>query len=138
MVSALGPDAETRARRRIFNLSGLKDTGQALLQVDGRPILVFRRTPAERDALQARATTGDPQRFFRSTRPDIMVLNARCTHDACVVVRNETYTGARLFCPCCTSAFDLAGRRISGPALRNLDVPPYRYLSDFEIEIGAP
>ena len=41
-----------------------------------------------------------------------------------------------LRCPCCASTFDLAGRRTAGRAQRDLDIPPYRFLSDFEIEIG--
>lgn len=137
LISATQPDAETRAREKIFNTGRLAETGQALVQVNGTPVLIFRRAPADLEAL-AKANPGAPaQSSHRAQRPAIMVVNARCPHDACVVVRNETYAGGLLRCPCCASTFDLAGRRTGGPAARDLDIPPHRYLSDFEIELDA-
>jgi len=42
------------------------------------------------------------------------------------------------FCPCHGSQFDFAGRVFKAvPAPINLKVPPYRFLSEFRIEIGA-
>jgi ubiquinol-cytochrome c reductase iron-sulfur subunit len=40
------------------------------------------------------------------------------------------------FCPCHGSHYDTAGRIRRGPAPRNLDIPPYAYISDSEITIG--
>lgn len=133
LLSALQPDAETQARQQIFNTARLAETGQALLTFQGTPILIFRRSPHELEAL-TRATPADTS--HRAQRPGIMVVSARCTADACTVMRNESYTGGLLRCPCCASTFDLAGRRTSGRAHRDLDIPAYRFLSDFEIELG--
>ncbi len=137
LLSAMQPDEETRARQQVFNTSRLAETGQALVNLNGTPILIFRRTADELEALAATPAPDAGLPPYRSQRPPIMVLNARCPHDACVVVRNETYTGALLRCPCCASTFNLAGRRTAGPAPRDLDVPAYRFLSDFEIELGT-
>jgi len=136
IFSAMQPDEEARARQQIFHTSRLEDTGQALVNIDGTPILIFRRSPEEIAAF-AKATAATAQdQSHRSQRPHIMVVNARCPADACTVMRNETYTGGILRCPCCASTFDLAGRRTAGRATRDLDIPAYRFLSDAEIELG--
>jgi ubiquinol-cytochrome c reductase iron-sulfur subunit len=136
LLSAMQPDEETRARQQIFNLARLAETGQALVNLNGIPILIFRRSQDELKALVGSKASHSALPAHRSQRPEIMVVNARCPQDACIVVRNETYTGGVLRCPCCASTFDLAGRRTGGRAGRDLDIPPYRFLSDFEIELG--
>ena len=41
------------------------------------------------------------------------------------------------FCPCHGSWFDLAGRVYRGvPAPTNLEIPPYRYITDTRIIVG--
>ena len=136
VLSAMQPDEEIRARQQIFNVGRLAETGQALVTLNGKPILIFRRSQDELKALERTQASGSALPAHRAQRPNIMVVSARCPQDACIVVRNETYTGGVLRCPCCASIFDLAGRRTAGPAARDLDIPPYRFLSDFEIELG--
>jgi ubiquinol-cytochrome c reductase iron-sulfur subunit len=141
-LSALGPNAETMARQRIFNLAALNENGQAMLNLAGTPVLIFSRTPEELTRLEKtyakpQTATSSNNPWHRSLRPDIMVCVARCTYDACIVVRNETRQGGRIHCPCCTSGFSLAGHRLSGPATRDLDVPGYRFISPGEIEFEA-
>lgn len=137
ILSAMQPDEETRARQQIFHTSRLEPTGQALVNINGTPIMVFRRSPEELAALTRATVATAKDQSHRSQRPRIMVVSARCPADACTVMRNETYTGGILRCPCCASTFDLAGRRTAGRATRNLDIPPYRFLSDVEIELGG-
>ncbi len=48
----------------------------------------------------------------------------------------EDWVGG-FFCPCHGSKFDLAGRVYKGvPAPTNLQVPPYKFLTDAKILIG--
>ena len=81
----------------------------------------------------------------RSLRPPWLVLIGICTHLGCVPsFRPETappdlgpdWPGG-FYCPCHGSRFDLAGRVFRNvPAPINLEVPPYRYLSDSRLQIG--
>jgi ubiquinol-cytochrome c reductase iron-sulfur subunit len=136
---ATTPDAETRARRRLFNISRLPNEGPMLIDVDGKPILVFRRSPEELTTLEATHAGKAPASDWRNTpqrspRAGIMAFIAKCTFDQCVVVMNTGTQGRFLICPCCASRFDLSARRLSGPAPTDLVVPEYRFISTGEIE----
>jgi ubiquinol-cytochrome c reductase iron-sulfur subunit len=81
---------------------------------------------------------------YRSIKPEIMVVVGICTHLGCSPSEKFKTTDAveadwqgGFLCPCHGSTFDLAGRVYkSKPAPDNLEVPPYRYLSDAKIVIG--
>ena len=82
---------------------------------------------------------------WRSRRPDIGVYLGLCTHLGCSPkyhgsVRPEPFDPnwqGGFFCPCHGSRFDLAGRVVKAvPAPDNLEVPPYRFVSDTVIVIG--
>lgn len=86
------------------------------------------------------------QNTYRSLRPEFFVTTAICTHLGCVpkfrpdlapVDLGSDWPGG-YFCPCHGSRFDFAGRVYAGvPAPTNLVIPPYRFLSDGEIQIGV-
>jgi ubiquinol-cytochrome c reductase iron-sulfur subunit len=86
------------------------------------------------------------QNEYRSEKPEIMVMEGVCTHLGCSPVPKFT-PGAEPFesnwqggfyCPCHGSLFDLAGRVYRNkPAPENLQVPPYKFLSDAKILIGV-
>jgi len=73
-------------------------------------------------------------------RPEWLVLSGICTHLGCTPaastpqVREGEYGG--WLCHCHGSQYDTAGRVRVGPAPRNLDVPPYQFLSDSRIRVG--
>jgi ubiquinol-cytochrome c reductase iron-sulfur subunit len=80
---------------------------------------------------------------YRSVRPEYLVIEGSCTHLGCAplpefqVVPADNWFGG-FFCPCHGSKFDLAGRVYKGvPAPTNLRVPPYRFIRDDVIMIGA-
>jgi ubiquinol-cytochrome c reductase iron-sulfur subunit len=87
----------------------------------------------------------DSKNSFRSIKPEIFVAVGLCTHLGCSptfrpeIAPNdlgEDWKGG-FFCPCHGSWFDLAGRVYRGvPAPTNLEVPPYRYITDSLIIIG--
>jgi len=89
------------------------------------------------------------QRLTRSIRPEHLVLIANCTHLGCIPLFKPTAGQAEWgstvpadwpggwHCPCHGSLYDLAGRVFDGsPAPLNLEVAPYKYLSDTKIFIG--
>jgi len=82
----------------------------------------------------------------RSIKPEYLVLVGVCTHLGCAPLDRFTPGDVTVaadwpggfFCPCHGSKFDLSGRVFKDvPAPANLTVPPYRFLSDTKILIGA-
>ena len=83
----------------------------------------------------------------RAIKPEYLVLVGVCTHLGCAPLDRFTpgdvTTGMHdwpggFFCPCHGSKFDLAGRVFKDvPAPTNLTVPPYQFLGDTKIQIGA-
>jgi ubiquinol-cytochrome c reductase iron-sulfur subunit len=79
----------------------------------------------------------------RSLKPEFLVIEGVCTHLGCAPLPEFELGPAAdwfggFFCPCHGSKFDLSGRVYKGvPAPLNLKVPPYRYIRDDVILIGA-
>ena len=69
-----------------------------------------------------------------------LIVLGVCTHLGCVTLGQKTtdskgdYGG--WFCPCHGSHYDTSGRIRKGPAPKNLEVPPYVFLSENRIKIG--
>ena len=80
---------------------------------------------------------------FRSRKPEFLVVEGSCTHLGCAPLEQFAVGPAAdwfggFFCPCHGSKFDLSGRVYkSVPAPTNLRVPPYRFIQDDVILIGA-
>ena len=100
------------------------------------------RDPASEESLQPEYAKND----VRSLKPEILVLVGVCTHLGCAPLDRFQPKDAELgatwpggfYCPCHGSKFDLAGRVFKDvPAPLNLAVPPYRFLNDGAIQIGA-
>lgn len=125
----------------------------------GKPVWILNRPKSVLDALpsldsqlldpHSNATEQQPpyaKNEYRSRKPEYLVLVGICTHLGCSPTFRPDIAPADLgsgwkggfFCPCHGSKFDLAGRVYKGvPAPLNLVVPPYRYLTDTRILIGA-
>lgn len=83
---------------------------------------------------------------MRSMKPEYLVLIGVCTHLGCAPLDRfqpqapdlgPTWPGG-FYCPCHGSKFDLAGRVFKDvPAPTNLRVPPYRFLNEGVLQIGA-
>jgi ubiquinol-cytochrome c reductase iron-sulfur subunit len=123
----------------------------------GKPVWILNRTPAVLEKLKTlEGDLADPnsnnslqpeesKNSVRSIKPEIFVAVGLCTHLGCSptfrpeIAPNDLgdkWQGG-FFCPCHGSWFDLAGRVYQGvPAPTNLEIPPYRYLSDNLIIVG--
>jgi len=78
--------------------------------------------------------------------PEYLVLVGVCTHLGCAPLDKfapgDVTVGADwpggFFCPCHGSKFDMSGRVFKDvPAPTNLPVPPYQFVNDTRILIGA-
>ena len=127
----------------------------------GNPVWIVRRTPAMIDSLKKTdSEVLDPnsevyyqlptppyaKNEVRSAKPEYLVVVGICSHLGCSPSERFTpgpqpslpvnWEGGFL-CPCHGSTFDMAGRVFKNkPANANLDVPPYKYLSDTKLLIG--
>lgn len=100
---------------------------------EGKPVFVVHRTPAQITEMQQSQGGKDPQPDEkRVLQKEWLVVVGLCTHLGCVPNRGKE----GWLCPCHGSRFDLSGRVISGPAPRNLDLPPYEFVSSGKIVIG--
>ena len=70
-----------------------------------------------------------------SGKNEWLVAIGICTHLGCVPLSNAGDYGG-WFCPCHGSHYDLSGRIRKGPAPLNMDIPPYKFMTDTKILIG--
>jgi ubiquinol-cytochrome c reductase iron-sulfur subunit len=157
-IKALGPTESTEAKNApvTVDISHLHENEQLTIQWRGKPIWVIRRTAAEiaelvkpnADLLDPNSTTDQQPAFarnlYRSLRPDILVLVGVCTHLGCIPnffpnagSITPKWEGG-FVCPCHGSRYDLAGRVFKDmPAPLNLLVPPYYFIDEHTLVIGA-
>ncbi len=157
-IHQMNPDASTQALASTeVDLSPVKE-GQAITVVwRGKPVFIRNRTPEEikkavdvklselsdtsarNDDLPDKAPATDVNRTKKG-HENWLVLVGICTHLGCIP-KGQSLSDSRgdfggWFCPCHGSHYDTAGRIRKGPAPRNLEVPPYAFMSDTKIKIG--
>lgn len=144
LINSMNPSADVTALSSIeVDLDGVEVGTRITLKWQEKPVFIDRRTQ-EQIAL-ARADDGadliDPAPDAdRAERPEWLIVIGICTHLGCVPLGQ--HSGDPLgdwkgwFCPCHGSHYDTAGRIRKGPAPRNLDLPPYTFLTDTRVRIG--
>ncbi len=99
----------------------------------GKPVFVFHRVPEQIAKADSSQGGKDPQPDAERVQDAAwLVVVGLCTHLGCVP--NKTADG--WLCPCHGSVYDNSGRILSGPAPRNLDIPPYTISADGTLMIG--
>lgn len=158
LIDQMNPDASALALSSIeVDLSPVKE-GQAITVMwRGKPIFIRNRTADEIKSAKetpldqlvdkvARVlgasddlTAADENRT-KPGKENWLIAIGICTHLGCIPKgqrpgddRGE-YGG--WFCPCHGSTYDTSGRIRKGPAPRNLDIPPYAFITDTKIKIG--
>jgi ubiquinol-cytochrome c reductase iron-sulfur subunit len=140
------------------DISKLEPGAMVKVEWRGKAIFIVHRTPqmlAQLDAIADRlrdpeSKESDQPEFARNParalKPEYLVLVGVCTHLGCAPLEkfapgDVTVAGdwpGGFFCPCHGSKFDISGRVFKDvPAPTNLPVPPYRFMSDTRILIGA-
>ena len=75
----------------------------------------------------------NPALFIVKKDKEIEVFDAHCTHMGCIL--NFDKRKSQFTCPCHKSKFDINGKRLSGPAKRDLDKITYKIEKDI-LKIG--
>jgi ubiquinol-cytochrome c reductase iron-sulfur subunit len=139
-IGKLEPGAMVKVEWRGRAVFIVHRTPQMLAQLEGIDGLL--RDPGSNESEQPEFARNPA----RALKPEYLVLVGVCTHLGCapldkfaagdVTVAADWQGG--FFCPCHGSKFDISGRVFRDvPAPTNLPVPPYRFLSDTRILIGA-
>ena len=155
-IDQMNPSSAALALASIeVDLTPIQVGQQVVVKWRGHPLFVRRRTPAEIDEAQAVDANSlpDPLAYNnnlpdsalatdanRATKPEWLILIGVCTHLGCTPTVStpqmpEGDYGGWL-CHCHGSMYDTAGRIRKGPAPRNLEVPPYTFLSDTRVKVG--
>lgn len=109
----------------------------------GKPVFIVHRTPEQIAAAEMdnRSALPDPATDqSRVKRPEWLIVVGICTHLGCVP-QGQLATAAHgdyggWFCSCHGSQYDISGRIRRGPAPRNLEIPPYSFVTDTQVAIG--
>jgi len=138
-VSSMSASADVLALASAeFELDNVLPGSTITVKWRGKPIFIRRRLSAEIETEEAvpmahlRDQESDQDRVFKS---EWLVVLGICTHLGCVPISNAGDYGG-WFCPCHGSHYDISGRIRKGPAPLNLEVPPYKFLSEAKILIG--
>lgn len=139
LLAPLAPSESTVAAGVIeVDLSTIPEGKNVVVKWRGKPVFVRHRTEEEvRSAEQVDVSElRDPQPDSdRVLNPRYLVMIGICTHLGCIPVGEAGDFGG-WYCPCHGSHYDISGRIRQGPAPLNMEVPPYRFLSDTLIQIG--
>jgi ubiquinol-cytochrome c reductase iron-sulfur subunit len=157
-VQQMNPDASAKALASVeVDLTPVKE-GQAITAMwRGKPLFIRNRTKDEIEAAAKVEPKDLPDASARNgsmpeTTPPLdanrvkkghenwLILVGICTHLGCIP-KGQSMGDARgdfggWFCPCHGSHYDTSGRVRKGPAPRNLEVPPYEFVSGTKIKIG--
>ncbi len=134
-ISSMNPSADVLSKATSeASLKGLKPGEVKTVPWQGKPVFIFHRTKKQITSMETSDGGGkDPQADSeRVQNPDWLIVVGLCTHLGCVPSRKKE----GWFCPCHGSIYDNSGRILSGPAPRNLDLPPYEFISSEKIIIG--
>lgn len=142
LIAQMNPDASTIAAGAPIEVDLAPVAEGQVIKVFWRskPIFISHRTKKEIDeAVKVDvATLPDPQTDAERTKPGHepwLVVIGICTHLGCIPLAHQGEYGG-YFCPCHGSVYDTAGRIRKGPAPKNLELPPYQFVSDTRIRIG--
>jgi ubiquinol-cytochrome c reductase iron-sulfur subunit len=157
-IAQMNPDSGAQALASVeLDLSPIKE-GQAITAMwRGKPIFIRNRTKEEieraiadnnaalvdNSARNMALPESDPATDANRTKAgheNFLILIGICTHLGCIpkgqAIGDSKGDFGGWFCPCHGSHYDTAGRIRKGPAPRNLEVPPYTFVSDTKIKIG--
>lgn len=144
LINSMNPSADVTALSSIrVDIEGVQVGSRITVKWRGKPVFIDRRTQEEIALAKAddAADLIDPALDAdRAERPEWLIVIGVCTHLGCIPLGQDASdprgNWKGWFCPCHGSHYDTAGRIRKGPAPRNLDLPPYTFLTDTLLSIG--
>jgi len=140
-VDSMNPSDDVSALASVeVDISSIKEGEEKKVMWRGKPIFIKHRTKQEiEEATKVKLSElKDPQTDadrIKKGKEQWLVTIGICTHLGCVPIGGQgEYKG--WFCPCHGSQYDTSGRIRKGPAPKNLEVPPFQFISDNLIKIG--
>jgi ubiquinol-cytochrome c reductase iron-sulfur subunit len=133
-VASMNPSSDVLSKATTeVDLSGIPEGGMHTVAWQGKPVFVLHRTQEQIKAMLASNGGFQPEPDQqRAKQPEWLVVVGVCTHMGCVPNKE----GPGWTCHCHGSQYDDSGRIMRGPAPKNLEVPPYRFVSTDKIVIG--
>jgi len=140
LIDQMSPDATTLAAASTdIDIANIAEGQIVTVKWRGKPVFISHRTHKEIET-ESEANLRDlrdPESdAARVQKPEWLVVIGVCTHLGCVPLKNDGPFEGGFFCPCHGSVYDASGRIRQGPAPANLEVPPYKFVSDTKITIG--
>ncbi len=144
LVDSMNPAADVLALSTAeVDLAPIEPGQRVTVVWQGKPVFVDHRTEqkiaAARDVVleDLPVPQADEERVEKA---EWLIMIGICTHLGCIPKGQKTGDPIGEFggwlCVCHGSQYDTSGRIRKGPAPRNLDIPPYKFLEDLKIEIG--
>lgn len=141
LIDSMNPSKDVQALASVeVDISNINVGEEKKVMWRGKPVSIRKRKKEEIEAAKTvdLAELRDPQKDedrVKSGKEEWLVTIQICTHLGCVPIGGEgEYKG--WFCPCHGSQYDTSARIRKGPAPKNLEIPPYEFLSDTKIKIG--
>lgn len=140
-IDSMNPSKDVAALASVeVDISNIKVGETKKVMWRGKPVSVRRRSAEEIEEANKveLSELRDPQKDserVKSGKEEWLVTIEICTHLGCIPISGQgEYKG--WFCPCHGSQYDTSARIRKGPAPKNLEIPPYEFLSDTLIKIG--
>ena len=133
-VASMNPSSDVLAKAQTeVDLSDITPGAMHTVAWQGKPVFILHRTPEQIEASAASNGGFDPEPDTKRVKnPEWLVVVGVCTHMGCVPNKE----GPGWVCHCHGSQYDDSGRVTRGPAPKNLEVPPYRFVAADKIIIG--
>jgi len=145
LIDAMNPAADIRALAKVeVDLASIPVGARITVQWAQKPIFIDHRSERQiANAMVDDSNMGliDPALDSeRAQRAQWLVQIGICTHLGCIP-KGQSPGDLRgdwngWYCACHGSVYDAAGRVRKGPAPRNLDLPPYSFISDTLLQLG--
>jgi len=140
-VDSMNPSKDVAALASVeVDLTNIKLGEEKKVMWRGKPVSIRRRTEEEIKEAQSvdLAELRDPQQDsdrVKAGKEEWLITIEICTHLGCIPIAGQgEYKG--WFCPCHGSQYDTSARIRKGPAPKNLEIPPYEFVSNTKIKIG--